>query len=49
MVWLKPEKPKDIYGNFQISGGIFRYLQASSDIRRYLQISVDITHTSTKY
>jgi len=32
MVWLKPEKPTDICGHLQISGGIFKYLAASSDI-----------------
>jgi len=52
MVWLKPEKPTDICGHFQISAAssdICGYLQISGGIFRYLAASLDITYTSTKY
>jgi len=40
MVWLKPEKPIDICGHFQISAAssdICGHLQVSGGIFRYLQ------------
>jgi len=43
MVWLKTEKPTDACWHFQISGGIFRYLQILLEYSRRFHICDTVT------